>query len=73
MRKVDEVSNEHSCFNKAGPLEQLFVLLGRDAAAPYAIREWCKQRILLGKNSPGDMQIEEALHCASEMEKDFHR
>jgi hypothetical protein len=45
-----------------------FVLLGRDAAAPAAIRAWIVERIRLGKNQPGDEQIIEAEECARSME-----
>ena len=48
--------------------EHLFVLLGRDAAAPFAIRAWVQERIRLGKNTPTDPQITEALECALQIE-----
>ena len=47
--------------------EMVFVLLGRDAAAPAAIRAWAAERIRLGKNAPGDEQVTEALACAVTM------
>jgi hypothetical protein len=46
----------------------LFVLLGRDVAAPFAIRAWVDERLRLGKNMRGDAQIAEALACAETME-----
>ena len=46
----------------------LFVLLGRDKAAPFAIRAWVEERIRLGKNERTDAQITEALACAATME-----
>lgn len=48
--------------------EMTFVLLGRDAAAPVAIRAWVDERIRLGKNTVDDTQIVEALRCAQQME-----
>lgn len=69
MHKIEELSNPNSCINWAEDDEMVFVLLGRDAAAPYAIRQWVQQRLSLGKNDPGDDQISEALDCANEMER----
>ena len=40
MRKHDELSIPDSCLNRAKSNEMLFVLLGRDKAAPAAIRAW---------------------------------
>ena len=34
MRKKDELTKEHTCMQHAHPEEMVFVLLGRDAAAP---------------------------------------
>ncbi len=48
--------------------EMTFVLLGRDAAAPFTIRAWCDERIRLGKNKNDDAQILEAYACAARME-----
>ena len=70
MRKLDELMDPKSCMSRARPDEMTFVLLGRDAAAPYTIREWIKKRIELGKNQPGDAQIVEAEECARQMELD---
>lgn len=64
MRKIDEVTDLNSCFNKARPDEWLFVLLGRDPAAPYAVRAWAEERVRLGKNRADDPQIAEALAWA---------
>lgn len=55
--------------SKAREDEMTFVLLGRDAAAPIAIRAWVSERIRLGKNYPGDPRIVEALECAESMER----
>ena len=68
MRKVDELSRPHTCMTTAHPNEMVFVLLSRDVAAPCAIRAWIAERIRLGKNSPTDIQIANALECISAME-----
>jgi len=68
VRKFDEITNLKSCLSKAGDREMLFVLLGRDVAAPATIRFWAKERIRLKKNKRGDEQIVEALACAKTME-----
>lgn len=68
MRKTQELNDPLSCFNRAGNDEMLFVLLGRDPAAPFAIRQWIEERIRLGKNKRTDSQIQEAEECASTME-----
>lgn len=68
MRKVKELFIETSCFNKARPAELIFVLLGRDVAAPAAIRTWVMERLRLGKNQDSDPQIKEALDLAGKME-----
>lgn len=60
MLKRHELTDPKSCLNKASDEENLFVLLGRDPAAPAAIRAWIAERIRLGKNAPGDGQILEA-------------
>lgn len=68
MIKGAEAAHPDSCWNRAREDEIIFVLLGRDAAAPKAIRAWCNERIILGKNGPGDHQIREALVIADAME-----
>jgi hypothetical protein len=68
MLKSQELSDPNSCMNKAKQDEMTFVLLARDAAAPIAIRAWAAERVRLGKNSPEDPQIVEALECAALME-----
>jgi hypothetical protein len=67
MRKKDELSDPTSCLNKAHDNEWLFVLLGRDAAAPVAVRAWIEERIRLGKNKPDDEQIVEAMRWVNEV------
>jgi len=71
MRKESELSEPKSCLNKARDGEMLFVLLGRDIAAPVAIRAWIDARIRLGKNQPYDPQIIEAEQCATAMEAEY--
>ncbi|HSX22323.1 MAG TPA: hypothetical protein VLE97_06060 [Gaiellaceae bacterium] len=68
MIKRDEIEHPESCLNKAGDNERLFVLRACDAAAPFAIRAWVNERVRLGKNTPDDDQIREALDCADRME-----
>lgn len=73
MRKKDELTKEHTCMQHAHPDEMTFVLLSRDVAAPFAIRAWVAQRLLLGKNAEHDPQIVEALECAATMEAEGRR
>lgn len=68
MIKYDELGNLNSCLNRAKDDEMIFVLLARDAAAPVAIRAWIAERIRIGKNTPDDHQILEAIACAEHME-----
>ncbi len=68
MTKQEELNQPTSCLNKARDEEMIFVLLGRDEAAPVAIRAWCEERIRLGKNSEEDIQIRQAYMCARYME-----
>jgi hypothetical protein len=68
MRKRDELSDPASCLNRADDGEWLFVLLGRDRAAPAAVRAWVEQRVRLGKNRPDDQQIIEAERWAAAVE-----
>jgi hypothetical protein len=74
MRKKDELAKGNkTCMNSAHPEEMTFVLLGRDAAAPIAIRAWVAERLRLGKNKKDDAQIVEALECAATMEAEGTR
>lgn len=68
MRKKEELTNPASCMSRAKDDEMTFVLLGRDIAAPHAIRSWVDERLRLGKNTVADPQIIEALQCAAAME-----
>lgn len=70
MRKCDELVSDKSCLNKAKDDEMLFVLLGRDPAAPATIRAWVAERIRLGRNVEGSQQTTEALACATTMEQE---
>ena len=68
MIKTEELTNPKSCMSRAKDDEMTFVLLGRDPAAPVAIRAWVAERVRIGKNTRGDDQIKEALECATRME-----
>lgn len=68
MIKRDELANPDSCLNRAENSEMVFVLLGRDEAAPATIRAWCRARVVIGKNKRDDPEIVEALACAKSME-----
>ncbi len=68
MLKSREIADPGSCLNKAHDDEPVFVLLGRDRAAPYTIRCWANERIRLGKNAYNDSQITEALTLADDIE-----
>lgn len=68
MRKREELTNPASCMSRAREGEMTFVLLGRDEAAPDAIRYWAERRVDLGKNQVGDAQLAEAEACARTME-----
>jgi hypothetical protein len=70
MIKRDEITNQHSCLNRAAEGERIFILLARDVAAPVAIRAWAAERIRLGKNALDDAQIVEALECAVRMDRE---
>jgi len=70
VRKKEELTNPKSCLSRAADDEMIFVLLGRDVAAPAAIHAWVEERIRLGKNRPGDSQIVEAYECLRIMEQE---
>lgn len=69
MLKRDELTDPNSCINKARDDEMTFVLLGRDPAAPVAIRAWINERIRLGKNKINDKQIADATRCMVQIEQ----
>ena len=56
------------CYENAEPDEPMFIFLARDECAPQILREWCDMRIRMGKNTPDDEQITEAIDCARAME-----
>lgn len=70
MRKHMELTQPGSCLNRADDFEMVFVLLGRDKAAPATIRFWCAERVRLGRNELSDTQIVNALHDADLIEKE---
>lgn len=57
MRKRDGLTDPTSCMSRAKDDEMIFVLLGRDRAAPATVRAWIEERIRLGKNVRTDTQI----------------
>lgn len=67
MIRKTELEDPNSCLNRARDDEYVFVLMGRDAAAPATIRFWANERVRLGKNEVGDTQIVEALTAAQAM------
>lgn len=69
MIKALEKADGNSCLNKAREDELIFVLLERDPAASFAIRQWAEQRVRIGKNTPGDYQLREALKLADAMDE----
>ena len=69
MIKRDELTDSASCLNKASDDEMIFVLLGRDKAAPAAIRAWIAERISLGMNFYNDQKLTEAEKYAQAMER----
>lgn len=68
MIKSKELTDPNSCMSKAKDDEMTFVLLGRDKAAPVAIKAWIAERLRLGKNTIDDDKIKEAILCAMRME-----
>jgi hypothetical protein len=65
--KREEMDDPNSCWNKAKDDEPVFILLGRDISAPYAIEMWVDARIVADKNKFEDKQIQESLEVAKEM------
>lgn len=68
--------SDYDCYAKAGPDEEMFVLLARDAIAPMLVRQWAHQRsmqISTGAKPETDYpMVKEALACADKMEKWRH-
>jgi hypothetical protein len=69
VRKIEEIKNPASCFNRAHSEELMFVLLERDPAAAIAIGAWIEARIRLGKNAADDAQVREAREILCAMQK----
>lgn len=69
MLKTLEIYTDDSALNRAKSNEPLFILMGRDTAAPQAIRQWCVERIRQGKNKTGDEQVLKAVELARQMEE----
>lgn len=42
--EIERLRSLDPCLSKREPEEPMFVLLGRDSAAPYAIVQWCLTR-----------------------------
>jgi hypothetical protein len=71
MIKRLEMTDPQSCMSRAGEDEMTFVLLARDICAPDTIRDWVANRLGAGKNKFSDPQIQDALECAREMERQY--
>ena len=54
----------NDCYTKAEPDEPMFVLLGRDPAAPFTVLFWAKMRLLMFGTSD---QVTEANQCAEQL------
>lgn len=65
--KAENLIHKDSCWNRADNDEPVFVLLGRDRAAPLVVREWIKLRVMSGKNTMEDKQIQDALSIIHKM------
>jgi hypothetical protein len=64
VKKKDELSDPNSCFNKAGDDDMLFILLGKDHAAPAAVLAWIEERVRIERNLPDDPKLTEARQWA---------
>jgi hypothetical protein len=64
--------NPNGCLAKALPTEPMFILLGRDRAAPATIRFWADQRAQLGIED-GESQDAEQLSEAIDTAEAFAR
>lgn len=69
MTRREEITDINSCFNRANNDEMLFILMGRDIAAPGTVLSWVLERVRLGKNKMSDPQILEALAWADKITK----
>jgi len=70
MLKCLELSDPHSCLNRANNGEKIFVLLARDESTPATIRFWVGDRLRRGKNTIADEQTLEALDLANAIESE---
>jgi hypothetical protein len=68
MTKIEEINNPNSCLNKGLDTELKFVIRETDIVAPEIVREWCRLRILKGRNNQHDAQITEAMRWADLVE-----
>lgn len=66
MTKRELLADPNSCWNRAADDEPVFVLLGRDVAAPVAISAWIARRLNRG-NKYGDAQLLDAEAVADAM------
>lgn len=55
METKRNLSSQFGCLHKALPGEPMFILLGRDPAAPTAIRRWLKYRRQLDGQDPDQL------------------
>lgn len=73
MTKQEQINDPNSCWNKAKPDEEVFVLLARDLAAPNTIREWVEIRRSCGRGETLDdkLQLLDAERVAEKMEEQY--
>lgn len=69
MLKKDEIATPDSCLNKAKDDEPIFVLRGKDPAAPATLAKWINRRVELGLNDYGDRKTLEAANLMAEMQQ----
>jgi hypothetical protein len=65
MKKAEELFSKHSCLNRAGDDEPLFVLRAKDVLAAQTIRLWATMAVGTNHN---EEQIAEARMLAKQME-----
>lgn len=64
MIKRDEIADPNSCLNRAADDEMIFVLRSKDVTFETVIKFWISERFRMGRNNPGDAQVQEAYSCA---------
>ena len=64
---LKRIEQSQGCWANALPDERVFVLLARDATAPWVVLFWCFLRVVACRNWPLDSQITEAVDCALRM------